>query len=182
MVPPPAKKRRLAAPAAVVSRRTTRSQKPRLSAELLARVASYSSLGRDLLNLCVVAGPEACEAIRHAYLRDNIDYLKESFRSYIGDEIGMSDRDWKICRDRYRAWMAVNIDWRKHVTDERVEMLKRVVIDFEVEGGECVEKNPFVPLCNPAVAIELRLEEVLHYFVEEKGIDVNSYRWRTYDL
>ena len=183
MAPPPAKKRRLAVAAAgVVTRRTTtRSQKPRLSAELLARVASYSSLGRDLLNLCVVAGPEDCGAIRHAYLRNDFGYLQETLRSYTGVETGelRSDRDWKTCRARYRAWMAVNTDWRKHVTDENVEIFERAVSGIEWEEEFAVKFHPFVPLCNPAVAIELRLDEVLVHLVEEKGIDVNSYRWNS---
>ena len=183
MAPPPAKKRRLAVAAAgVVTRRTTtRSQKPRLSAELLARVASYSSLGRDLLNLCVVAGPEDCALIRHAYLRNNFGYLNKSLRSSVGGGPwgSRSDQDWKTCRDRYRAWMAVNTDWRKYVTNERVERLTRAFFKTR-EGNFFVACHPFIPLSNPAVAIELGLEEVLLYFVEEKGIDVNSYRWSNF--
>ena len=186
MAPPPAKKRRLAVAAAgVVTRRTTtRSQKPRLSAELLARVASYSSLGRDLLNLCVVAGPEDCAPIRHAYLRNNFGYLQETLDSYTGVETGelRSDRDWKTCRARYRAWMAVNTDWRKHVTDEYMVEMKRVVVDMGVEEKYGVASHPLIPLLNPAVTIELRLQEVLVNFVEEKVIDVNSYQWNNYDI
>ena len=178
MAPPPAKKRRLAASAAAAAgvatrRTTTRSQKPRLSAELLARVASYSSLGRDLLGLCVVAGPEDCALIRHAYLRNNIGYLKESLGS---------SPDWETCRDRYRAWMAVNTDWRKQVTDENMEDFERAVADIGLEGRARVEENPLIPLCNPAVAIELRLQEALVYLVEKKGIDVNSDQWGNYGM
>ena len=204
MLPPsPAKKRWLVTASAVAaagvgvattSRAATLGQKPRLSAELLARVASYSSLGRDLLNLCVVAGPEDCAVIRHAYLHNNFRYLTESLDSYTGLEKGTapmmwatmrvgSDLDWETCRDRYRAWMTVNIDWRKHVTDERVERLKMACIrsrSGQREVKSYVMCHPFVPLCNPAVAIELRLQEVLVYFVEEKGIDLNSYRWNNY--
>ena len=184
MPPPPAKKRRLVAPAAVATRRATRSQKPRLNAELLGKVATYSSLGRDLLNLCVVAGPKDCGAIRHAYLRNDFGYLRNTLRSYTGVETGelRSDRDWKTCRARYRAWMAVNTDWRKHVTDENVEMFERAVSGIEGEEVFAVKFHSFVPLCNPAVAIELGLDEVLVHLVEEKGIDVNSYRWNNYDI
>ena len=57
------------------SRRTTRSQKPRISAELLARVSTYAQIGNDLMNLCVVAGPKDCAVIRHAYLHRNPIYL-----------------------------------------------------------------------------------------------------------
>ena len=184
MPPPPAKKRRLVAPAAVATRRATRSQKPRLNAELLGKVATYSSLGRDLLNLCVVAGPKDCGAIRHAYLRNNLGYLEDSLVGYTGVETGelRLDRDWKTCRARYRAWMAVNTDWRKHVTDENVEMFERAVSGIEGEEVFAVKFHSFVPLCNPAVAIELGLDEVLVHLVEEKGIDVNSYRWNNYDI
>jgi hypothetical protein len=79
--------------------------------------------------------------------------------------------------------MAVNTDWRKYVTDTRVEWLKRAVSEIDgVEGEFSVLYSPLVPLCNPAVAIELRLQEVLVCLVEEKGIDVNSYRWNNYDF
>ena len=200
MVPPPAKKRKLgasAAPAAGVrvatrrrSRRTaalrplaTRHQKPTLSAELLARVASFSSLGRDLLNLCFVAGPKDCALIRHAYLRDNSGYLEYFLDRYLFDGRGRlrlgGDSDRETCRDRYLAWMAVNTDWRKQVTAERVERLMRAVIKSG-EGGIPVANHRFIPLCNPAVAIELGLMDPLKYLVEEKGINVNSCQWNTY--
>ena len=188
MVPPPAKKRKLGASAADAagvanrrSRRTagTRLQKPTLGAELLARVASYSSLGRDLLNLCVVAGPKDCALIRHVYLRDNRSYLEDSLVSYLFGETGRRPESRDTCRDHYRAWMAVNTDWEKHVTDERMERLERAVIKAG-GGGVPVATHPFIPLCNPAVAIELGLEEVLAYLVEQKGIDVNSCQWNTY--
>ena len=180
MVPPPAKKRRLAASAAAAAgvattrRTTTRSQKPRLSAELLARVASYSSLGRDLLNLCVVAGPKDCALIRYAYLRNNIGYLKESFARFIEATENTIGGDRVCVRDRYKAWMAVNTDWRKHVTDENIEKSKKMVTGEEGKGGTV--NRELTPFNNSVIAVELGLMEPLKYLVEEMGIDVNSYQ------
>ena len=161
-----------------VSRRTTRSQKPRISAELLARVASFAQIGNDLMNLCIVAGPKDCAAIRHAYLHRSQDYLLHFLH---GSVIGKVDL--VTCRDRYRAWMEVNPDWKTSgvVSDWRIENLNQVTIkdtDGGVTGGIMVA--PFLPFNNPAVAIELGLTEVLKHLVEEKGIDVNSYRWNSY--
>ena len=122
MAPPPAKKRRVATFAVVVARRTTRSQKPRLSAELLGKVASYTSLGDDLLNLCIVAGPRDCKVIRHAYLLNNLSYLQHALAAYCR----RSSKYWKLCQQRYLEWMEVNADWRRHVTDERIESMAMV--------------------------------------------------------
>ena len=175
MAPPPAKKRRVAT-SAVVSRRTTRSQKPRLSAELLGKVASSSSLGEDLLNICIVAGPRDCAAIRHAYLRKNISYLQHALVEYVEKECN----GWKLCRDRYLAWMEINADWREVVTKGRMESLSKVF--RESDGGEKMvpEISPFVPFMNPAVAIELGLLEPLKHLVNEMKIDVNAYEWTIY--
>ena len=167
MAPPPAKKRRVSA-SAVVMRRTTRSQKPRLSAELLGKVASYSSLGDDLLNLCIVAGPKNCAAIRHAYLRNNLSYLQYALGYYIQKKCS----DWKLCGDRYLAWMEINADWRRHVTDERIESMAKVANQDDAIA--------LMPFNNPAVAIELGLMDALKYLVEEMEIDINAYRWTNY--
>ena len=185
MAPPPAKKRRFAAPAAAVSRRTTRSQKPRLNAELLAKVATYSSLGRDLLNLCVVVGPKDCALIRHAYLRKNLRYLEASlfkcfkFGAKEDDDPGWPWLDQGLCRDRYLAWMEVNTDWRRLVTAERVDSL--VSVFKEDNEGNCLALvDLLLPFNNPAVAIEIGLMDPLRHLVEEMGIDVNSYHWTTF--
>ena len=82
-------------------------------------VATYSSLGEDLLNLCIVAGPKDCAAIRRAYLRNNLHYLEASLSRY-----AERDKNWdwesRLCRDRYLAWTEVNTDWRRLVTEERI--------------------------------------------------------------
>ena len=184
MAPPPVKKRRLADPGAVVSRRTTRSQKPRLNAELLARVASYSSLGSDLLNLCVVAGPKDCAVIRHAYLRNNLHYLEGTFRKFAtsaedDDEDNEFEVEVELCRSRYLAWMEVNTDWRRLVTAERVDSLVSVY-EEDKEGNSIEIINPLLPFNNPAVAIELGLMDPLVHLVEKMGIDINAYQWATF--
>lgn len=185
MAPPPLKKRRLAAPAAVVSHQTTRSQKPRLSAELLGKVATYSSLGRDLLNLCVVAGPRDCAVIRHAYLRNNLRYLEESlckcfkFGDDKEDDDPASWLDDGLCGGRYLAWMEVNTDWKRLVTVERIDSLVSVYKE-DNEGSASAIVDPLLPFNNPAVAIEIGLMDPLRHLVEEMGIDINSSRWTTF--
>ena len=183
--PPAAKRRRTArnddvstsivshATSTTTSRRTTRSQKPRLSAELLARVASYASLGQDLLSLCIVAGPKDCTVIRHAYLHRSQYYLLHFLHGYVIGKV-----KWETCRDRYRDWMEVNPDWRTSVvSDWRIENLNKVTI-ADTDGGVLV--HPFLPFNNPAISIELGLTEVLRHLVEEKGLGVNDYRWNSY--
>ena len=153
------------------SRRTTRSQKPRLSAELLARVASYASLGQDLLSLCIVAGPKDGAVIRHAYLRRNLIYPMHFLYEFV-----MGKVKWETCRDRYRDWMEVNSDWKTAwVSDGRIEMMEKVISD-----DEGVLITPSLAFNNPALAIELGLTEVLKHLVEEKGININDYRWNSY--
>ena len=155
------------------SRRTTRSQKPRISAELLARVSSYAQIGNDLMNLCIVAGPEDCAAIRHAYLHRSQDYLLHFLHGYVIGKV-----KWETCRDRYRAWMEVNPDWRTGaVSDWRIENQNKITI---ADTGREVLLLPFLPLNNPAVAIELGLTEVLKHLVEEKKVGVNDYRWNSF--
>ena len=180
MAPPPAKRQRLSAPAAAVGRRTTRSQKPRLNAELLAKVASYSSLGRDLLNLCVAVGPKDCSVIQRAYLRNNLHYLEESLRNFVEDDEGFSfwDYGWEHerCGDRYLAWMEVNTDWRRLITAERIDSLA-TAHERDNEGIFTAIVNHLLPFNNPAVAIELGLMDPMRHLVEEMGIDVNSYKW-----
>ena len=183
MPPPPAKKRRLVAPAAVATRRATRSQKPRLNAELLGKVATYSSLGRDLLNLCVVAGPRDCAVIRHAYLRNNLRYLEESLYKCFNFGTDKEDAgqrwpwlDHGLCGDRYLAWMEVNTDWRRLITAERIDSLA-TAHERDNEGIFTAIVNHLLPFNNPAVAIELGLMDPMRHLVEEMGIDVNSYKW-----
>ena len=178
MVPPPAKRARRDGLAALIvsgggSRRvTTRSQKPRLSTELLAKISTFSSLGGDLLNLCIVAGPKDCVIVRHSYLRGDHSYLRHFLRKYVDDKI-----DARKCRDCYRAWMEVN-DWRELVTDEGIEALSSPY--NRDSRGRHVTLDPHIPFNNPSVAIEIGLIEALQYLVEQKNIDVNAYNWSNY--
>mmetsp|Transcript_21787 Transcript_21787/g.62480 ORF Transcript_21787/g.62480 Transcript_21787/m.62480 type:complete len:310 (+) Transcript_21787:185-1114(+) len=144
-------------------------------------VATYSSLGEDLLNLCIMAGPKDCAAIRHAYLRNNVLYLEASLSRYVEHD---EDSDWesRLCRDRYRAWTEVNADWRRLVTEERIDSLARTSEEDTENEADCMYAfvDPLIPLVNPAVAIELGLIETLKHLVEKRGIDVNAYRWTNY--
>ena len=179
MEPPPAKRARrggASAPAIASggSRRTTRSQKPRLSAELLAKISTFSSLGDDLLNLCIVAGPKDCAIVRHEYLHKNCNYLWRILEAYVIHK----EIDWRKCRDCYREWMEVN-DWRELVTDELMEEL--AVVARRSSGDKLsIMIHPFAPFSNPSVAIEIGLMEALQYLVDGKKIDVNQYRWTSY--
>lgn len=178
MEPPPAKRARRDGLAALIvsgggSRRvTTRSQKPRMSAELLAKISTFSSLGDHLLNLCIVAGPKDCAVIRHSYLRGDHSYLRHFLRRYVDGKI-----DERKCRDCYRAWMEVN-DWRQLVTDEGIEALSSPY--NRDSRGRHVTLDPHIPFNNPSVAIEIGLIEALQYLVEQKNIDVNAYNWSNY--
>lgn len=161
MEPRPAKRaRRVGASApAIVSggnRRTTRSQKPRLSAELLAKISTFSSLGDDLLNLCIVAGPKDCASVRYAYLHENHGYLGHFLREYVNDRI-----DARKCRDSYRAWTEVNTHWRELGTDELIEDL--AVVGRPSRDGLVMSIEPYAPFNNPSVAIEIGLMEALQF-------------------
>ena len=189
MVPPPAKRPRLTASASALgapggstTRRTTRSQKPRLSPELLAKVASFAQIGQDLMNLCVVAGPRDCRLIRYTYLRFNLHYPRFFLRNYVtvkGD-IHFTRSSSKICGDRYRAWMEVNNpSWKRLVSDAKIKKLASVRSQTSANTHDVV-LHSHAPLNNPFVAIELGLMEALKHLVEEKDIDVNSYQWNSY--
>ena len=183
MVPPPAKRPRLAASsvASGITHRTTRSQKPRLSPELLAKVASFAQVGNDLMNLCIVAGPKDCAIIRHAYLYGNGYYLENSLRSYVTNEAKVARATRRAsCHDRYSAWMLVNSDWRKYASAEGIERSKQIVICRGTRRTSA-SLHPLFPFNNPAVAIELGLMDPLKHLVEELEIDINSY-WNTYNV
>ena len=129
-------------------------------------------MGDDLLNLCIIAGPKDCAVVRHTYLHGNRDYLEHFLRKYVAEEIDA----WK-CRGCYRAWMEIN-DWRKQVTDKLIGDL--AVVGSRYPDGLLMSIDSYAPFNNPSVAIEIGLMEVLKYLVEEKGIDVNAYRWTSY--
>ena len=75
-MPPPAKRRKTtngSVPAS--SRRTTRSQKPVLSIEMIGKVASFANYGSDLMNICKAVGRKATELQRYV---DAVQRMLES--------------------------------------------------------------------------------------------------------
>ena len=82
-MPPPAKKKRKTntGAAAMVTRRTTRSQKPLLSIEMIGKVGSFANYDNgDLMNICVAVGPKDAKIVRYACLRNNTQYLQRIIR------------------------------------------------------------------------------------------------------
>lgn len=151
--------------------------------DLIARVATFASVSdTELMNICLAAGPTASNAIRLAYLENNDEYLRCALRCYIA---GGGKNETK-CRDDFRAWMAVNADWKGLCTRDGMGALQ--VVSFK--SGECPDRgtersyrvHPHVPFNNPAVAIEFGLIDVLKFLVEDKKIDVNATCWTNYSL
>ena len=58
------------------TRRTTRSQRPSLSIEVIAKVASFANYGNDLMNVCVAVGRKDSNILRHVCLRNNLAYVQ----------------------------------------------------------------------------------------------------------
>ena len=77
-MPPPAKKKRKTAAGSVpVGTRTTRSQRPCLSLEMIAKVATFANYdGSDLMNVCLAVGPTDAAVVRYTCLRKNYCYLR----------------------------------------------------------------------------------------------------------
>ena len=83
MPPPAAKKRKTAATGAIATgtRRTTRSQRPLLSMEMIGKVGSFANYDNgDLMNICTAVGPKDARIVRHAFLRHNIGFLRRIIR------------------------------------------------------------------------------------------------------
>ena len=193
-MPPSAKRRKTtngSVPAS--SRRTTRSQKPVLSIEMVGKVASFANYGRDLMNICKAVGRKDCTVIRHACLRNNLNYLQRTLENYVKDWSTVDQRKVEIL-----SWMEVNTDWRKHCTYERanVELIsassdgdgeahvEAVLGGFQlrrVPGDQrSYDFNPLVLFNNPTLVIEIGLVDILKHLVEVIGIDVNAYLWNGY--
>ena len=72
---PPARKRRKTATGSVAvtgTRRTTRSQRPGLSIEMIAKVATFANYdGGDVMNICLAVGRKESAVIRYTCLRKN---------------------------------------------------------------------------------------------------------------
>lgn len=175
--PPPAKKPRVGTgePAAAEDNVEEHALPGNIGPELIARVASFSRVGMDVMNICLAVGPKDSNIVRRTYLRKNEFYLVDAMRQYYY-RTGRKSK----CRDDFRAWMGVNSDWKSLGTAERMEMLQ-TVRRYDEESDRLLHLlHPFVAFNNPFVAIQLGLVEVLKFLVEEKGIDVNSYAWTSY--
>ena len=185
-MPPPAKKRKTtngAVPAG--SRRTTRSQRPSLSIEILAKVASFAAYGNDLMNICLAVGPKGCADIRYICLRNNMDFLRQALQSHAEnlttDSRNVTDSH-NVCVTKVRAWLEINSDWKKHCSAELCNNDELAAASFVDESGRHVRKgnNPLILFNNPAVAIEFGLFSVLSHLVESIGIDINRIQWSGY--
>ena len=180
---PPAKKKRktsAAGSAAVTgTRRTTRSQQPGLSLEMIAKVATFASYdGGDAMNICLAVGPTDAAVVRYTCLRKNMDFLRYTVRQFASKVTFQYDYFWHKSRVNINTWMAVNTDWRKLCTRERTEDDELSTARYDNEEGEIVYRtDPLIIFNNPAVAIEFGLVDVLKHLVEEVGIGVNVARW-----
>ena len=151
--------------------------------ELVVHVAAFASIANsDVLNICLAVGPIPSHAIRKTYLQNNAHYLENSLRCLL--QTPMGEANTKKCRDDYRAWMAVNSDWKGRCTNEMIECLQR---REEVDASGTRDANspptarsfgsihPYDPFNSPAIAIELGLNEILRFHVEARNVDINAH-------
>ena len=183
---PPAKKKRktsVSGSAAVTgTRRTTRSQRPGLSLEMIVKVANFAQYDDDdLMNICLAVGRKDATFVRHTCLRNNLGYLEHCLKIHSGRDLSIylpSDMESKIS-----CWMEVNTDWRKLCTKERTEDNELSTPRYKhEEGGIVYRTDPLIIFNNPSVAIEFCTVDILKHLVEEVGIDINSYAWNGYGL
>lgn len=76
------------------------------------------------MNICLAVGPLASIAIRQAYLRENEKYLEDALIFFFISTKTRKSAAIK-CRDDYRAWMAVNSDWKRLCTNETMQRLQQ---------------------------------------------------------
>lgn len=185
-MPNPAKKKRktAAAGSAAVAgtRRTTRSQRPGLSLEIIAKVATFAQYDDgDVMNICLAVGPTDAAVVRYTCLRKNYRYLQHALERNIRS--GTAIHNAKTGAD-IRAWMSINTDWKDdpvvgRATRESSEGVTSTVVVREngVLRAKCLASAIFH---NPAVAIQFGLVDVLRHLVETVGIDINAYKWNNY--
>jgi len=181
MPPPVNKKRKIAAGSDGTrhARRTTRSQRPGLSIEMIAKVASFANYGDEIMNICKAVGRKESAVVRYTCLRRNYRYLQHSAERNVRAEATNAKTGANV-----RAWMEINTDWKDDpvvgcVTREKSEGVTSTVTVMEngVRRTNCSAPAIFY---NPAVAIDLGLVEVLKNLVENAGIDVNATMWNNY--
>ena len=171
-MPPPAKKRKTAAGSVPAdTRRTTRSQRPRLSIEMIAKVASFAQYGGDLMNICKAVGRKESAVVRYTCLRNNLGYLEHCLRNLVVGRM----------KSKIACWMEVNTDWRRLCTKDRTEDDELSTGRYENEEGMLIRRtDPLIIFNNPAVAIDFGIIDVLRHLVEEVGIDINACKWVGY--
>ena len=169
MPPPPKKKLKISA---------SSSEGHALSLELISHIASYANIGNgDALTICLAVGPKDANAIRHFCLHNNMDYLEDRLERYDDEEL--TEDQVATC---VKAWMDVNTDWKKHVTDENIKKYEIVQRKSSAEDDDVMlDIDALAIFNNPLVAIEFDLLEPLRHLVEEVGIDINSnVTWNSY--
>ena len=173
-MPPPAKKRKTAAGSVPAdTRRTTRSQRPGLSIEMIAKVASFAQYGGDVMNICKAVGRKESAVVRYTCLRNNFGYLEHCLKQHAARNLGSHHMHAKVT-----CWMEINTGWRKLCTKERTEDDELSTARYDNEEGAFIFRtDPLIIFNNPAVAVEFGLVDVLKHLVEEVGIDVNVARW-----
>ena len=181
MSPPAKKRRKTAAGSATVTgtRRTTRSQRPGLSLEMIGKMATFASYDDgDMMNICLAVGPTDAAVVRYTCLRKNMDFLRYTVRQFASKVNAQYDVFWHKSRVNINTWMAVNTDWGKLCTKERTEDDELSTARYDNEEGEIgYRTDPLIIFNNPAVAIEFGLVDVLKHLVEEVGIDINACKW-----
>lgn len=86
-----------------------------LPPEMIGRIATYVDIfNGDLHNFVAVCGPPLSPIIKHAYMKDNANFLH-----YVGSADGRTAR-WRrdnfnsvLARDKLLQWMEVNDGWRE---------------------------------------------------------------------
>lgn len=182
--PPPAKRRKTAAAATssttvAAPRRTTRSQRPALSMEMIGQVGSFANYGRDLMNICVAVGPTDARLVKYVCLRNNGNYLRHNLLK--GIRPGRFGCITTKSRNALAAWMEINTDWRKLCTAHRIRHYTSA-LSVDDKGKKRFKCNRGILFNNPAVAIEFGRLDILKHLVEEMGVDVvaDCYRWNGY--
>ena len=181
-MPPPATKKRKTATGAIATgtgtRRTTRSQKPLLSIEMIGKVGSFANYDNgDLMNICKAVGPKDARIVRHVCLRNNALYLYRIIRKNLCKGGSGSIEEAK---EELSHWMEINSDWRLVSIEEWTNDDECSTARIEEDGKIMVKLSLKLLFNNPAVAIELGRVDILKHLVEKIGIDVNAHRWSGY--
>ena len=142
------------------------------------------------MSICKAVGRKDCAEIRYACLRNNMDFLRYAFQTH-ADNMNMTTDDssdvtdsHNACLAKIRAWMKVNIDWKKHCSAELIDDVEVSTATSIDESGRHVRKgdNPLILFNNPALAIEFDQIKILKHLVEKVGIDINRTQWSGYYL